>query len=646
MTALQLVRRARRTLVVTAALAALLWGLAAALTVICAIALLQRITPLPAPVYAALWPVAAVSAVVTAGLVLWRWRMARSLQHVALWIEEKQPGLRYTLVTAIDPAAPEERYPLLHELARAADIGGIVGRAWKRALGRALVFAVPLVALTILLEPQTLLEEARSELARRMAEGPPPPLANRLEKLEAVVTPPAYTRLPATTIEEPNGVAALIGSRITFGGRGPADGVHAVVGTDTLVAADAGRAKKWQLGLTMPDTPVVVSFHDREYSRLVILEPKQDSVPAVKLTLPERDTIYRTVPTGQLVIEAELSDDVGLDYGYIEYMVTAGGGENFETKKYDGRRLSYNNARSAKLREVIRLDTMKLAPGTVLHITAIAYDYNDVTGPGRGVSETRTLRIAEPEDSTSVNPIPPIPIDSMRISQRLLNMKTDTLIRNRDKLDRRTFMGTSSAYSNTQEEIRSRAQAVISILEDDGVGGTFQTTVSRMLREAVELMYEARMYLAIAQPDSAMPYMIEVLRILDEIRLANRYYLRGIVRPQPVNIERVRLTGEDPAAKNTRVPRPAVGDSLADLAGRIDRAVALLDVAPEAARDSLFYIRASALRSAPDVASALSEVIDRLQRGEPIGEAIARTRRILEPPPQRIEGPVEWRGVP
>src|SRR5690606_34569842 len=236
------------------------------------------------------------------------------LQHVALWIEEKQPGLRYTLVTAIDPAAPEERYPLLHELARAADIGGIVGRAWKRALGRALVFAVPLVALTILLEPQTLLEEARSELARRMAEEPPPPLANRLEKLEAVVTPPAYTRLPATTIEEPNGVAALIGSRITFGGRGPADGVHAVVGNDTLSAGarEGSRHERWQVGLTMPDTPVVVSFHDREYNRLVILEPRQDSVPAVKLRLPERDTIYRTVPSGRLVIEAELSDDVGL----------------------------------------------------------------------------------------------------------------------------------------------------------------------------------------------------------------------------------------------------------------------------------------------------------------------------------------------
>lgn len=645
MTALQLVRRARRTLVLTVALTALLWGLAAALALICTAALLQLIAPLPAEVYAALWPLAAIAALVTAGLIVWRWRMARSVEHVALWIEEHEPELRFALVTAIDPiSAPEDRYPVLHERARAADIGGIVGRAWKRALGRALMVAVPLVGLVTILKPQALLEEARSELARRMAEGPPAPLANRLEKLNAVVTPPAYTRLPATKLEEPNGVAALIGSRITFGGGGPADGVAAIIGKDTLAASEAG--KKWQVSLTMPGTPVVASFHDREYSRLVVLEPRQDSVPAVKLRLPARDTTYRKVPAGQLVIEAELGDDIGLDYGYVEYMVTAGGGENFETKKFEGRRVAFNNARSARLREVIRLDTMRLAPGTVLHITAYAFDYNNVTGPGRGVSETRTLRIAEPEDSTSVTPIPPIPIDSMWISQRLLNMKTDTLLQNREKLERKVYTNTSSAYGGTQDEIRMRALAVISTLEDDGVGGTFQTEISKKLREAAALMYDARVHLGVGEPDRAMPIMIRILEILDEIRLANRYYLRGLIRPEAIDIAQVRLTGTDPAGDEPRVPRAALADSLATLAERIGRAVSLIDVAPEAARDSLFYIRAAALTTAPAVATALSEVIDRLQRGEPIGEAIARTRRMLEPPPQRIDGPVEWRGIP
>ena len=396
----------------------------------------------------------------------------------------------------------------------------------------------------------------------------------------------------------------------------------------------------------MPEEPVVVSLHDRDYHRLVVLEPRADSVPVVRLRLPARDTTYQTVPRGRLVVEAELSDDIGLDYGVVEYMVTRGGQESFETKLSHGPRHVLENARTAVLREAVLLDTLGLGPGTVLHIRAVAFDRNDVTGPGRGVSETRTLRIAEPEDSVSINPAPPLPIDSMWMSQRRLNMKTDTLIRERPRLDQKTFVHTSSAYGNAQDEIRQRAVAVIALLEDDGVGGTFETQVSRLLREAVDLMYEARVQLGIAQPDSAMPYMVRVLEILDEIRLANRYYLRGVLRPEAVNVERVRLTGEDPAGKEVREARGVLEDVRVRLAERIERAVGLVERDRQAAADSLTYVRVGALSEAPEVAEALVGVIERLRRGEAVDSALARVRRALEPAPVRLRGPVEWGGIP
>src|SRR5581483_8870691 len=109
----------------------------------------------------------------------------------------------------------------------------------------------------------------------------------------------------------------------------------------------------------------------------------------------------------------------------------------------------------------IDFDTLGLKPGSVIHIRTVAFDYNDVTGPGKGISETRTLRVAEPIDSTSINAAPPLPIDSMWISQRLLNMKTDTLIRTKRKLKREEFVHRSSGYSNAQEDIRKRALAVV-----------------------------------------------------------------------------------------------------------------------------------------------------------------------------------------
>jgi hypothetical protein len=321
---------------------------------------------------------------------------------------------------------------------------------------------------------------------------------------------------------------------------------------------------------------------------------------------------------------------VGLAYGYVEYMLSTGAEESFETKQSNGPRVSFGNERAAALRAVIDLDTMKLAPGSVLHIRAVAFDFNDVTGPGKGVSETRTLRVAEPIDSTSINAAPPLPIDSLLISQRLLNMRTDTLIRNRRRLERREFEHTSSGYSNVQENIRQRTLAVVGLLEDNGVGGSFETD---------------RMQLGIAQPDTAMPYMKKILAILDELRLAHRYYLRGLMKPVAVNVERVRMTGTDTASASRREARSELRDAHAALVARLDHSAALAKSAPAAVADSLVFIRVSALESAPEAAKALEEAIRLLREGKSADGVLARVRRALEPRASIASGAAEWAGV-
>jgi hypothetical protein len=377
----------------------------------------------------------------------------------------------------------------------------------------------------------------------------------------------------------------------------------------------------------------------------VSLEPVTDSSPDVRLRFPAHDTTYQTVPKGKLEIDASLADDIGLDYAYVEYLLSSGSEESFDTKLINGARFPQGNSRASALRTTIDFDTLKLSPGSVLHIRVIAFDYNDVTGPGKGVSETRTLKIAEPVDSTSINAAPPLPIDSMWISQRLLNMRTDTLIRTRRSLAHEEFVHRSSAYSNGQDDIRKRALAVIALLEDNGVGDSFETEASKMLRQAVDLMWTAREDLGVAQPEQAMPLMKKILKILDDLRLANRYYLRGVLKPVAVNIERTRLTGKDSANANARTPRATLDDPHLALASRIDAAVALARTAPSAAADSLVFIRVSALTSAPAVAGALQHAIELLRKGAPADSALAPTRRALEPPARLLGGPAEWGGV-
>lgn len=644
MTARERVKRAQYRMLGTVLLAAVLWGAALAMSVVSLAAGANTVAPLGATAREIIIPLMVLAAATAAALVLWRGRAARSLQHVALWIEEREPSLNYVLVTAIDEAlAPREQNSSLHAAASGTDIDAIVRHAWRHSLGRAALACVVLGAVLAVLGPGDLLRAAERELAERAKPTAQPPMPNRLLSLRARVSPPAYARQPARVVDQPSNVAALIGSRITLEGEGTASGIVAVLGARELSATSAERG--WAITETMPSDPSVLTLRDRGYRRLLALEPQTDSAPGVRLRLPARDTTYQTVPKGKLEIDASLSDDIGLDYGYVEYLLSSGSEESFDTKLVNGAHNQFGNARTGQLRATLDLDSLKLSPGSVIHIRVIAYDYNDVTGPGKGVSETRTLKIAEPVDSTSINAAPPLPIDSMWISQRLLNMRTDTLTRSRRALPHEEFAHRSSAYSNGQEDIRKRALAVISLLEDNGVGDAFQTDASKMLRQAVDLMWTAREDLGVSQPDTALPIMKKILKILDDLRLANRYYLRGILKPVAVNIERTRLTGKDSANASARTPRAEADDPQRALASRLDAAVALARSSPSAAADSLVYIRVSALTSAPAVASALQHAIDLLRHGAAADSALASTRRALDPPARVLQSASDWSGL-
>lgn len=655
MTPRERVRRAGRRLARAIVLSAALWAATLAMAVVIAVGIVDHFLTLSGTARVAIMPLAALAAGTAAAVVLWRGRGARSIEGVALWVEEQDPGLRYALATAIEPDnAPAVAHPDLHRIASAADVEGIVRRAGGRALGRSLTGFLVVGGVLVLLHPTGLLRGAEAALAsgsyKRGAAA-----KNRLAGISALVVPPDYSRLPARTLRDPSDVASLIGSKVTFMGNGPPDGLKAALDSTSYTAhANGARDGEqatggWAVDVTMPRTPAVVALQDLPDRRLVTLDPITDSAPDVRLLLPLHDTTYQAVPREPLAISAALSDDIGLHYGYVEYVITAGGGENFQTKVVNGVLVEYDNARAGTLGAIVRLDTMKLGPGDVVHVRVVAYDYNDVTGPGVGVSETRTLRVAEPVDSTSINPAPPLPIDSMWISQRLLNMKTDTLIRTQRGYTREVFDSTSSDYSNVQEAIRQKALAVIGLIEQTGEGSDFQTEVSTKLREVVELMWTAREDLGIALPDTAMPYMIRILKMLDELRLANRYYLRGILRPVPVDVSRVRLAGKEPARVDERLPRSALGDPAAVLAARLDIAAALARTAPGAAADSLVYIRVTALGASRAVPSAVAQellrAIDLLREGARADSALARARLALQPPTRFLSGPLEWGGV-
>jgi hypothetical protein len=294
----------------------------------------------------------------------------------------------------------------------------------------------------------------------------------------------------------------------------------------------------------------------------------------------------------------------------------------------------------------------------VVHIRAVAYDNNTVAdSAGRGVSETRTLRVATKEeyDTVNVTPAPPLPIDSFFVSQRLLNMRTDTLIRFKTpSLEERAYHDTSLTYSAKQEGIRQRVEQVIRIVEDDGVGGRMESDMSRLLRAASEQMYNAYIYLAIAKPDSAYvppkSAMKEALRLLDEARKAQKYYVRGVLKKQPVNIELARLRASEYSANATdRSARSIPEDVRRDLRARLAAVVRVAMRSPGEALEPLLHLKSAALRGgASSVAAALQQAIDQVRQGSaqpPLVTALTRAQRHLDAPLQVTAGPAEWGGV-
>ena len=643
MSALQRVRRARAALLAAVAGASVLWAAVIAAAIVLVVGVGDLVYPLPLGARRLAVPAALVAALAAFATVIWRGRHARSLGRVALFLEERLPALQYSLATAIQPAggtSPAYARALEHAVDRVPARGalrapltrGLGVPAAALALAAAALVAIPNGTLARVLTPRP-----GDILARPVTAAP---LGNRLTPIVARVTPPSYARREARTIDDPSAVAALVGSRIEILGRGAsADAGDSLAAS--LAAGDAAEGlaldvtvngDEWRVPVEMPARPAVVRLGDRGFDRLLVLEPVADEPPTVTLVAPPRDTILAQ-GKGTLALRAEATDDIGLGRAEFEVLLTSGSGERFETKTTIVGRTRLGGARERSVRAEVRLDTMGLKAGDVLHLRAIAWDENDVTGPGKGESETRTIRIYDPRAQQNVNitPARAAALDTSILSQRMLIIRAESLVAERPKLAQQQFTRRSLSLGVRQGDLRRRVESIVHDLENvEGVGFVGETPTSKILREAGVAMGEAETELSIARPDTALPHMRQALKLLERVRDANRYWLRGLLTTEPIEVDRVRLTGTDDADPGERDPREAERDARQALLARLDRAVALLDDDRDAAADSLRLVLVAALTDAKDVAAPLGEAVDAMRRRADPMPPLVQARRRLE----------------
>jgi hypothetical protein len=609
---------------------------------------------------------------------------ARSLERVALWVEERDPTLHYAVVSLAGGAAN-------HDVERQA-----LGQPWWLRSNRAVVRALAWPAVAAVAALGLVLVASKVAVARG-AEAFHPPAArargitspvDALARVRVTITPPAYSGERATTLDAPTSVSALVASLIIVSGDGDASHVIATLDSTTRPVVD--RKGRWTLAIAMPSRPALVRLRARDggaRERLIVLAPTIDAPPVVTLMLPARDTVMRAA-TGWLPLRAQLRDDLGLREAHFELVVSSGQDENFTFRATSVAETRLRGGTERTLEGRVSLDSLALKPGDMLQVRAVARDANNVTGPGIGSSDTRTLRVARAGeyDSVSVDPAPPGDPEGQVLSQRMLIMLTEALEKRRPRLARATLieesrriaadearlrkrvgdivfqrlggepLGEESNIESpagrlTPDELLKRAEAATrgsasDVMDVEG-DETPILSLNKPLLEAFNAMWDAGRSLEIGETNRALPAMRRALAAIERARQAERIYLRGRPSAIVVDVAKARLAGKDTGASTEWSARVPIDPVSRRRAVSFAHATELLGTDPAAAADTLLVMRVEALDSAPELASALDDASRLARKGDGAATVFAwqRVRRALGRPPIRGGAGSLWAGA-
>jgi hypothetical protein len=540
---------------------------------------------------------------------------------------------------------------------RSIDPRAVVPLDATRLWGTCLAVVLLVIAATALLNLDEALSArwVRAEagtVAETVDAGPAPivPAAPpSLGVIEFTVRAPAYADLPDLHGAEGDPLSALPGSTVEIRGTGTARPpvlTASVIGGSPLTAraTDAGWAAAWRVG--PEDRGIVLSVLDSTATavegaattdspgdrhvldrRVLALRPLRDRPPTVTLEEPTEDMVLAT-PSGTIPIAARARDDYGIADLSLHWVRSRGSGESFDFQEGTwawGRSAATDDGRVGELS--LALDELGLEPGDVLHVRATATDANDVTGPGRGVSATRQIRISREDDLSDVTTIIGFPIEREReplLSQRMIILLTEELIdsaatltpeevqrragdiaeeqaRLRGRVGEQIFSRATGAMQDPEahldfeegepavflDELEAQAERGPVIDPETGIANIANVeipahdhdsdpivAINRSLLTIYNYMWDAERALSIARLEPSLVPQNLALDELQAMREGERVFVRGRVTVAPVDVPATRGTGEvDDADPAVRSPAPPAPDVARDVTAEI---VALL----------------------------------------------------------------------
>lgn len=456
--------------------------------------------------------------------------------------------------------------------------------------------------------------------------------------ITATVVAPDYTHEAPRTLQNPERIEALQGSRLTLAVRG-AGGWQLRFGADVLVAKSSGDETRVDLPLTRSGYVAIEPMESasRATRRLLPIAVIPDRAPSIRIDTPGKDLL---LPNASPVVDlaAAATDDFGMRSLELRYTKVTGSGEQFEFKEGTlPLSIARQSGRDWSARAALALSSIGLAPGDAMIYRIVGRDERPGDA-GLATSDTYFIEIAGPGQVALAGFELPPDRERYALSQQMIVLKLERLRAKEKTLDRATLEQEAGNIAAEQRAVRANFVFLMGgQIEDEEAEaehsheiqeGRLENTARREIVDAIQHMGKVEIGLAAIDTAAALPPARAAVAALERAFGRNRYILRTLPVRSRVDPSK-RLTGDTSTAADWRrelsPPAPDVAREAArGLLGR------LLELSPSIAAGTVPAMTLTGLAEdalAIDAAAADWQEVSKglLQLRDSPGNATART---------------------
>lgn len=506
--------------------------------------------------------IAAASLFVTVLLMLRR--RAWSSKDAAAAIESANPQGRNLVVTAEELRRHPERATtrvverVLTEAAtfvRGVEVASAVPLKRDIALSTA---ALGLIVVVILGAPQRAASAVRDAIGRTSAAGQSAPAEMRVV---ATIQAPAYLQRPGLTVENPDRLEAISGSRLELSVSGAA-ARRIRFGEKSLATSAANDVVQAAMTLTESGYLAIDSpTGEASGRRLIAVSVTPDRAPSILIKAPGKDLL---VPDSRptIPITTTANDDFGLRTLELRFTKVSGSGEQFEfeegTLPLD---LAKGSSRAWEGKAALALAQMKLQPGDSVVYRVVGRDGRP-GDEGLASSDTFFVEVAGPGQVTLAGFELPPERERYALSQQMIVLKIQRLRAREQSLARPALVEETGAIAAEQRSVRASFIFLTGGQVEDEVEeaehsheiqeGRLENTARREIGIAIQHMGRADQSLIGVDTTAALAAARAAVEALQRAFGRNRYILRTLPVRSRIDPAR-RLTGDlERAADATR----------------------------------------------------------------------------------------------